>query len=264
MEVISIVTTTMQSQTLPTLMLYSYIAQQLRLCLQRLELPDRRRVRDFYNALYLSLFSVNGRVSSQCMEPLVSKVGYLNPMLDKDGMADDEKEMIHTWILQQMVQVQGAKGASPPHATEQRPSSLLEEFFPEVKRADRGRDLEKELKLFIEEPSGGKPSRCLEFWTSVDAKRKYPCLSMVAARYLPMLASSAASERVFSAMNLLVTRTRNRLSAARMEQLVLLVANYHVYDTNGLPFATLDKILQRLQAEDDETSPSDDFDDEDE
>lgn len=253
MEVISMVTTTMQSQSLPTLMLYSYMVQKLQVCLQALKpkLPPHTRVTDFFNAV---CSSVDSRVSEEVSEPLVTRVGYLNPMLDKSGMTDISKDVMRTWILKQMVEVQAQdKKAANVETSPDPESSLFDQFFPKVNHPAGGVNLEKEIELFIQEPPGGPPSRCLDFWTSSDSKQKYPCLSMVAARYLPMLASSAPSERVFSAMNLIVTKERNRLTPERMEQLVILVANYHIYDTDGFPLATLDKLVGRQDEESDDS-----------
>lgn len=60
----------------------------------------------------------------------------------------------------------------------------------------------------------------LGWWAK--AQRVYPHIATLARKYLAVQASSAASERVFSVGGLVVTKTRNRLSGERVEDIVFL------------------------------------------
>jgi hypothetical protein len=60
----------------------------------------------------------------------------------------------------------------------------------------------------------------LQWWKTVGANR-YPRLCQLAKKYLSVCATSAPSERVFSAMNITVNKKRARLASERREKLII-------------------------------------------
>lgn len=60
----------------------------------------------------------------------------------------------------------------------------------------------------------------MEFWHA--RKPQYPFLSKIALKYLMLPASSAASERIVSSLNLVLDKKRNRLTERNIDNLVFL------------------------------------------
>jgi hypothetical protein len=60
----------------------------------------------------------------------------------------------------------------------------------------------------------------LEYWKA--NKARFPILSLIARKYLGILASSAASERFFSQGALINTKLRNRLNKSTFKKIICL------------------------------------------
>ena len=86
-----------------------------------------------------------------------------------------------------------------------------------------------EMDAYLRE--GGIPlSACpLEWWR--EKQSLYPTLAEMARVYLAIPASSAASERVFSAGKLILDHKRRRLTPDRVSRLIFLKKNLPLYDT---------------------------------
>lgn len=74
----------------------------------------------------------------------------------------------------------------------------------------------------------------LEWWK--ENAKYYPLLSPVARKWLAVPASSAASERLFSAAGLVVTSKRTRLKSEKVESLVFLKAAWPTLQKHGLMY----------------------------
>lgn len=77
-----------------------------------------------------------------------------------------------------------------------------------------------EVMSYLQEPREAKTVNPYTWWKTANAK--YPNLAKVAAEYLPIPATQAASERLFSAAGNIVTARREALSPQHVEQLVFL------------------------------------------
>ena len=60
-------------------------------------------------------------------------------------------------------------------------------------------------------------TRPLKYWKSNTFR--FPCLALIARKYLGIPASSAASERFFSQGALIITKLRNRLNKSTFEKI---------------------------------------------
>ena len=109
-------------------------------------------------------------------------------------------------------------------------AALNEERDPAADPPDPDAVLLAKVKHEIEEfqrlPRQDRKESPLEWWKT--HHKELPLLSQVALRYLCIPASSAPSERVFSKVNLVATKTRNRLDPERIEALVFLRHNHQL------------------------------------
>ena len=76
--------------------------------------------------------------------------------------------------------------------------------------------------------SDESPCNPLRWWKENEGQ--FPTLSRMAKRFLCIPASSAPSERVFSKMNCVVTKTRNRLTSENISNLTLMQVNQELLD----------------------------------
>jgi hypothetical protein len=65
----------------------------------------------------------------------------------------------------------------------------------------------------------------LQWWK--ENEKYFPSLALAARLYLAMPASSAPSERVFSGMNIVVNKARNRLEISKLANLLQVHHNYN-------------------------------------
>jgi hAT family protein len=70
----------------------------------------------------------------------------------------------------------------------------------------------------------------IRFWKSYFDSEDHNELARLAVRIFETIANSVASERAFSAMNLIVTKLRNRLSAEKADKLIYIYMNQRVLD----------------------------------
>lgn len=83
---------------------------------------------------------------------------------------------------------------------------------------------------YLHAPLVSRQSDPLEYWK--DKATVYPLLSTIARKYLSIPPTSVPSERLFSTSGLILTDLRNRLSADKVEQLLLLNKNLRLFDFN--------------------------------
>ncbi|CAH2097474.1 unnamed protein product [Euphydryas editha] len=77
-----------------------------------------------------------------------------------------------------------------------------------------------ELKQYLDQPNVSRSSNAQKFW--VDSRYFTPVLSEIPVKYLISSATSVASERVASTMNLLVPNSRSSLTEEHIKQRVFL------------------------------------------
>ncbi|XP_021707818.1 zinc finger BED domain-containing protein 4 isoform X2 [Aedes aegypti] len=77
-----------------------------------------------------------------------------------------------------------------------------------------------ELKQYLNAPVAPRTTNPLELWDKM--KSLYPNLHKIALQFLPMLATSVPSERLFSKAGQLLTKTRNKLSGSNVDMLLFL------------------------------------------
>ena len=82
---------------------------------------------------------------------------------------------------------------------------------------------ENELASYLSAPQANRQVNPLDWWKT--QQTVYPRLAKLAKRYLATPASSAPSERVFSSMNIVISKTRSRLLPERSEALIFLKYN---------------------------------------
>ncbi|KAJ8706937.1 hypothetical protein PYW08_011071 [Mythimna loreyi] len=77
-----------------------------------------------------------------------------------------------------------------------------------------------ELKQYLDQPNISRSSNALKFW--IDSRHFTPVLSEIAVKYLISSATSVASERIASTINLLVPNNRSSQTAEHIKQRVFL------------------------------------------
>ena len=82
---------------------------------------------------------------------------------------------------------------------------------------------ENELASYLSAPQANRQVNPLDWWKT--QQTVYPRLAKLTKRYLATPASSAPSERVFSSMNIVISKTRSRLLPERSEALIFLKYN---------------------------------------
>lgn len=87
-------------------------------------------------------------------------------------------------------------------------------------------DIEKEVDMFLKDPSPLLDSSPTEWWKVNEGR--FPRLANVARRYLCIPGTSVPSERVFSAAGLTVNRLRTRLTPDHVNMLIFLNKNIGV------------------------------------
>ena len=113
------------------------------------------------------------------------------------------------------VQVQGA--------ALQRHTSAMTLLLGENYTTSCNNDIEKEVDMFLKDPSPLLDSSPTEWWKVNE--RRFPRLANVARRYLCIPGTSVSSERVFSAAGLTVNRLRTRLTPDHVNMLIFLNKN---------------------------------------
>ena len=130
---------------------------------------------------------------------------------------------------------------TPPHAPNVAVNANDSEFSQRLNARKRKpitqpvvqRDMETILnsewsKYYADEEDVDIDSNPLQWWKLNEYK--YPHVAKLAKRYLCIPATSAPSERVFSAASRTITASRNRLSADIAEAFVFLHHNWKMYD----------------------------------
>lgn len=77
-----------------------------------------------------------------------------------------------------------------------------------------------ELKQYLDQPNISRTSNPLKFW--IDSRHFIPVLSEIGQKYLISAASSVASERVASTINIVVPNNRSRLTGEHIKERVFL------------------------------------------
>ena len=82
-------------------------------------------------------------------------------------------------------------------------------------------------------PSAMHYDNLVAFWKSHLHDEAHWVLAQLAVRIFKAIANSVASERAFSAMNLIHTKLRNRLGVEKANMLIYIYMNQRVLDRNG-------------------------------
>lgn len=98
--------------------------------------------------------------------------------------------------------------------------SLLSANFSQEAEIDGG--IPVELRQFLNRPVVNRQMDPFEAWDAL--KTEYPHVYEVALNYLPDLATSVSSERLFSEAGLIATELRNRLTGSHLSQLLFLAS----------------------------------------
>ena len=101
-------------------------------------------------------------------------------------------------------------------------SSVYANNFEE-EAVSRHDELEMELKIFLQETPTDHTVDVFQWWASNVSR--FPNLSELARKTLPIPATSVASERVFSRSGQVVSDRRNRLKPEHTEMLVCISLN---------------------------------------
>ena len=85
----------------------------------------------------------------------------------------------------------------------------------------------------VSHPSAMHYDNPVVFWKSHLHDEVYWVLAQLAVRIFKAIANSVASERAFSAMNLIHTKLQNRLGIEKANMLIYIYMNQRVLDRNG-------------------------------
>ena len=167
------------------------------------------------DALLGDLFTTGRRLAQSDMGAWFLHVSALDPSFDQSLWSDEEKDACNRWLLEEYNAMLKTLEIRQPARNE----------FVIVNNLTTSFDLES---FRIQESKNPNLSArdVFRFWTAKTTAVTMPVLSRVAARYLPIQASSASSERAFSVMNLSLRKHRNRLSPSRVEEIVMLAFNW--------------------------------------
>ncbi|XP_033229761.1 zinc finger BED domain-containing protein RICESLEEPER 3-like [Belonocnema kinseyi] len=99
--------------------------------------------------------------------------------------------------------------------------ALRSQQLPEAD-TDTAGGLSVELRQYLNRPTIPPYVNQFEEWNNI--KHAYPNLYKIALEYLPILANSVPSERLFSKAGQIITMLRNRLSGKHLNQLIFLVS----------------------------------------
>lgn len=78
-----------------------------------------------------------------------------------------------------------------------------------------------DLRHYLHQPLAKLKENPMFYWSKQYTKI-YPTLSKVARKYLPVVATSVPSERLFSRVGNILTKDRNRLSSDHLQHLLFL------------------------------------------
>ncbi|KYN50115.1 Zinc finger BED domain-containing protein 1 [Cyphomyrmex costatus] len=90
----------------------------------------------------------------------------------------------------------------------------------QILSSDNG-DMPISLKHYLDQPTSSLHVNPIQFWTK-EVGGTYPHLKELAMRYLPLVATSVPSERLFSKAGNIITESRNRLSPKHLHELLFL------------------------------------------
>ena len=85
---------------------------------------------------------------------------------------------------------------------------------------DIGGRARTELRAFLDRPPASRKANPLQIWE--DIKHEYPHLYEVARVYLPMIATSVPSERMFADAGNIITDNTNRLTSDHLQHRLFL------------------------------------------
>lgn len=103
-------------------------------------------------------------------------------------------------------------------------SSLWAAFDTMVETQDKGNDPSKEIRAYIDDKTISRNADPCKWWREV-GQYKYPAVATLARRYLAIPATSASSERAFSAAGNVATQCRAALLPEHIRQLTFLHDN---------------------------------------
>ena len=86
-------------------------------------------------------------------------------------------------------------------------------------------ELHPELKLYLNLPTVARTECSLKLW--LDLEKTFPTLARLAAKYLSVMGSAVASERLVSRLNATASDLRNRLSPSHINMLVFMSSLQH-------------------------------------
>ena len=89
---------------------------------------------------------------------------------------------------------------------------------------------ETEVQMYLSSPVTPIKQNAIEIWE--DMKKLFTKLSKIAMFYLPIVASSVPSERLFSEAGATITQDRNRLLGTRLSKLLFLNSISKLLDSN--------------------------------
>ena len=92
-----------------------------------------------------------------------------------------------------------------------------------MQQSGSGLPIQDELAGYRVEPEISIQSNPLQWWATHESR--YPRISILAKKYLPIPASNAPSERVFSTTKEIIDRKRGRLLPENLEKIIFLYYN---------------------------------------
>ncbi|KAG7266874.1 hypothetical protein CRUP_013850 [Coryphaenoides rupestris] len=166
--------------------------------------------------------------------PIYSEAAALDPRFKKQAFGDARAAVealqriagaAGRVTLQAEAAEQQEAGAAAGHTPQE--SSAIWSLFEErvsggMTRRNATADAIMEVRSYLEEPLLQRTADPLEWWKS---RAMYPRLVKVMMTRLCITATSVPSERIFSKPGQIITERRNRLSPAKVRQLVFLNTN---------------------------------------
>jgi len=272
---VSQATTIFQSECIPTVVLYSQFHSAMRQAFDAIERDHMARFpirsKEFFADMRLAIFSK--RLGAEALSDLHVVAGVLNPSRKTLSYNQSQKEVAYTFLsgwcrkLRQKITNEQPSPLnacsltlSPPPPLSTVPSTYSLESFMELEVKLQEVD---EVASYLDSPvekgsifsnnkvesNSSTGASIIRYWTSAAAQSRFPLLSQVAKLLLPLLSSSASVERLFSQLNDVVTKSRNRLGDDKICSLVTSKFNLRCFQEFDDGFVDENENVHLIKAE---------------
>lgn len=170
-------------------------------------------------------------------QPMLALPTFLDPRFKNQGFTKmhrylECKREVEAAVARIHVQHEDETSHTSPVTAVSNSSSLWDEFDRDVANAVSGRSTCSgmlEVRQYIEEAPIARSSDPLMYWQKRESA--FPRLSILAKKYLSLVATSVPSERVFSTAGQLISARRSRLSTNNVQKMMFMHHNIEHFES---------------------------------